>query len=172
MTKYLKLVKTLAKTGESIKDSLTPAECMALHAVLGIVSENYELKTATDKLNLLEEAGDMFFFGCMLGLALEIPVDLEKSPPRMAPAEYADRSAGEITDMVKAAIIYRKPLDKVALQELIWDLFGAVRTTLVANGYTVQNALDHNREKLAKRYPNAKFSEAAGRERVDKGATT
>lgn len=42
-----------------------PAKDFA-HAVLGIVTEVYEMRAATDRVNQLEEAGDLIFYGFAL----------------------------------------------------------------------------------------------------------
>lgn len=58
---YNKMVRDLAKSGESILRTLTPARCHVWHMVSALMGETIELLEFTDLDNLVEEVGDCCF---------------------------------------------------------------------------------------------------------------
>ena len=70
--KYNKMVAALSKSGELIKEELTPEDCHALHMAVGVSGEAGELLDAIKKAviyrkpidleNVIEELGDLEFF--------------------------------------------------------------------------------------------------------------
>lgn len=71
---------------------------------------------------------------------------------------------GEAQDMVKKALIYGKPFDKVNVLEEAGDKLWYIALELDACGYTLEQAMRANIEKLLKRFPQ-KFSEDAANNR-------
>ena len=62
--------------------------------------------------------------------------------------------AGEFTDALKKRYIYGKPLDKTNLLEEIGDMLWFQALALQTLGYTFEDAMEANIQKLAVRYPN------------------
>lgn len=93
------------------------------------------------------------------------------------PAEGIERSlhaavgiageSGEILDAIKKTWIYNKPLDRENVLEECGDLLFYLQALLAHNGFTMQDARDHNIAKLAKRYPEG-YTDKAAQERADK----
>jgi NTP pyrophosphatase (non-canonical NTP hydrolase) len=75
--------------------------------------------------------------------------------------------AGEIVDAVKKHSIYGKPLDTENVLEECGDVLFYLVAMLQECGYTLMDAMEHNQNKLAKRYPNG-WNEQDAIERKDK----
>ncbi len=76
--------------------------------------------------------------------------------------------AGELSDAVKRAAIYNKELDRENVIEELGDLefyMEGIRQNL---GITREETLDHNIEKLGKRYEGMKYSDQSAQQRADK----
>lgn len=67
---------------------------------------------------------------------------------------------GEAQDMVKKALIYGKPFDKINVLEECGDVLWYIALALDACGFTMEQAMERNIEKLKKRFPD-RFTEAA-----------
>jgi NTP pyrophosphatase (non-canonical NTP hydrolase) len=80
--------------------------------------------------------------------------------------------AGELLDAIKAAVIYRKPLDVDNVIEELGDLEFFMEGLRQAIGVSREHVLEQNMAKLAKRYEGFKYSNAAAQERADKAAPT
>ena len=75
--------------------------------------------------------------------------------------------AGEVVDAVKKHWIYGAPLDKENLLEECGDVLFYVSACLSLCGFSINDAMNHNIEKLNKRYP-AGYSDNDARKRADK----
>jgi NTP pyrophosphatase (non-canonical NTP hydrolase) len=75
--------------------------------------------------------------------------------------------AGEVVDAVKKTWVYGKPLDTENVLEECGDVLFYVTALLHECGFTLEQAMTHNRQKLAKRYPDG-WTEQAAIERKDK----
>lgn len=79
--------------------------------------------------------------------------------------------AGEILSAVKAHVIYGKPLDLGNLVEEAGDSEFYWQALRKNQGFSRLDALEHNLNKLAKRYQNYRYSDQAAIQRPDKQAT-
>lgn len=75
--------------------------------------------------------------------------------------------AGELTDTFKKYIIYRTPLDFENIKEECGDILWYIALTLSSCGYTMEQTMQDNIDKLKIRYPS-KFTEKDALERKDK----
>ena len=75
--------------------------------------------------------------------------------------------AGELISPIKKYFAYGKPLDTENILEEAGDLLFSVTAVLLQLGFTLEQAMTHNREKLAVRYPDG-FTLQAGLDRADK----
>ena len=75
--------------------------------------------------------------------------------------------AGELLDQVKKHWIYNKDLDHENILEECGDLLFYTTAVLIHSGWSLEEAMVHNMEKLAKRYPQG-YTDEAARERADK----
>jgi NTP pyrophosphatase (non-canonical NTP hydrolase) len=62
--------------------------------------------------------------------------------------------AGELQDMVKKALIYNKPFDRVNVLEEIGDCLWYCALALDAAGYTMAECMEKNIDKLRVRFPD------------------
>ena len=62
--------------------------------------------------------------------------------------------SGELLDIVKKIVAYDKPLDKDKLLDEAGDVIHYVAQLLNVLGLTIDDAIDNNKTKLKKRYPN------------------
>lgn len=69
--------------------------------------------------------------------------------------------AGEVIDAVKKTWIYGKPLDRENILEECGDLLFYISALLTQTGYTLDDAMNANMDKLKKRYPEGYTDEAA-----------
>lgn len=170
------MVRQLAKPGKDILASLTPEDCHAWHMASCLVGEVGELIEAMrfERQDLMEELGDMEFYICGLrqgyNLVREIPVKPDKYYTNIYVGVAG--AAAEVFDVVKKAVIYRKPFNQEklfgALNALDWWL-GKVyfeftidrQETLLAN---VVKLTDPNKG----RYKEGTYSDQAAIERNDK----
>lgn len=94
---------------------------------------------------------------------IEKPISREHPTLAMTPKRYARlmhgmigvcTEAGELQDMVKKALIYKKPLDKVNVMEECGDLLWYIALCLDAAGYTMSECMERNIDKLRIRFPD------------------
>lgn len=78
--------------------------------------------------------------------------------------------AGELLDAIKKATIYRKPYDKDNVLEECGDVLFYVQGMLNSFGFTLQEAINANIEKLSFRYSKGQYSDAQAQFRADKEA--
>lgn len=74
---------------------------------------------------------------------------------------------GELADTIKKHFIYNQPLDTVNLKEECGDLLWYIALLLSACGWTMEDCMKENIEKLKKRYPE-KYTDKDALERKDK----
>lgn len=77
--------------------------------------------------------------------------------------------AGELVDCIKKHTIYEKPLDRGNLIEEIGDTLFYLQGIMNAERIDFQEVLQHNYEKLKKRYESLSYSNEAAVARADKG---
>ena len=78
--------------------------------------------------------------------------------------------AGELCDAIKKEIIYGKPLDRTNLIEELGDLRFYIQATQNIYGITEQEVLQHNADKLSKRYVGLAYSDESAISRADKSS--
>src|SRR5436309_15555689 len=110
------MVKTLAKPGQDIIDSLTPEKAHLWHMATGVSGESGELEDAikkhviynkpADRANVVEELGDIEFYieGIRQGLGITreetIAANIEKLGKRYEGMKYTDQAAQARADKV------------------------------------------------------------------------
>ena len=76
--------------------------------------------------------------------------------------------AGELLDAAKKVVIYRKPIDRANVVEELGDIEFYLEGVRQGLNISRKECLDHNIEKLRKRYHGGKINEAHAQERADK----
>lgn len=76
--------------------------------------------------------------------------------------------AGELADAVKKECIYNKPVDRNNVIEELGDLRFYIQGVMQMYEITEQEVLQHNADKLAKRYAQLTYSDSAAIARADK----
>lgn len=113
-SQHADLVERLFKPGATIKETITPLDLETLHAAIGIAGEAGEIidaiKKATiyckalDRINVIEELGDMEFYMQALRARLKITreetlvANMEKLGQRYHSGSYKDSHAQERAD--------------------------------------------------------------------------
>jgi NTP pyrophosphatase (non-canonical NTP hydrolase) len=76
--------------------------------------------------------------------------------------------AGELADAIKQFAIYQKPMDMENVVEEMGDIEWTMERTRQLLNITRELTLDHNIEKLSKRYPQMSYSNEDAQKRADK----
>jgi len=76
--------------------------------------------------------------------------------------------AGELADAIKKEIIYEKPLDAKNVIEECGDLLFYLQATMIQYGFSWEDVIIENYNKLSKRYKDLVYSDKAAHERADK----
>ena len=76
--------------------------------------------------------------------------------------------AGELLDAIKKVWIYNFPIDRENIVEELGDLRFYIQAMMIHTGITEQEVLQHNADKLAKRYVGMRYSDIAAQTRADK----
>lgn len=144
------------------------------HAVLGIVTEVYEIRSAKDSVNRLEEAGDLTFYShalmqvvCdSLGITTEEWAKKDADPflAEMGAIHFGslrdnvDRLSNELLDIAKRWVGYgRAPTDMVRAAYIgVYVVACAIEDSGLKGG--VEEAARVNVEKLLERYKGMTFS--------------
>ena len=74
---------------------------------------------------------------------------------------------GELLDAVNKTWTYGKPMDMENVLEECGDAMFYVTAMLISSGFTLEQAMDHNYNKLKSRYPDG-YTDAAAIARADK----
>jgi NTP pyrophosphatase (non-canonical NTP hydrolase) len=172
-------------------------EMNLLHAALGIGSESGELAEtiaanwmdlpgAQGTANIGEETGDGSWYVALLSAHMgwnfedllitadmavyALSYGLHKSSQMLSPAAMQlmlNAFAGEILTVVKAHVIYGKPLNTEHLKTQASLYLTTLAFIAEAHGLLFADVLDQNIEKLRKRFPD-KYSDADALARADK----
>lgn len=116
---YADMVKSLAKAGDKILETLTPERMHLLHMAIGISGEAGELIDAVkksaiynkpiDRLNVIEELGDLEFYmeGLRQGLNINrdetLESNIKKLGTRYENLKYTDQAAQNRADKTNVA---------------------------------------------------------------------
>lgn len=76
--------------------------------------------------------------------------------------------AAELLDAVKKAVIYRKPIDRINVKEELGDSEFALQALRTHFGWSREEILEDNKQKLMVRYKGLTYSNTAAIERADK----
>jgi len=76
--------------------------------------------------------------------------------------------AGELADAIKKHVVYGKPLDLPNVIEELGDLRFYMQALQNILGISEQQVIQHNADKLSKRYASLEYSDSAAITRADK----
>lgn len=76
--------------------------------------------------------------------------------------------SGELVDAIKKFTMYDKPLDRENVVEELGDLEFYLQGIRARLGITREETLEHNIQKLSKRYEGLKYSDKRAQDRADK----
>lgn len=181
---YKIMVSTLAKPGSEIAKKLTGVNAHLWHMASALAGETFELMYACAKLdnkNLKEEMGDWYFYfqGLLNGLHID-----EESLRRMTAYQLCETenvgidfycSVGDLFDSVKKRVIYEKQGQEIAIVDNMAKTLKLFERYCVYAGFSNSNGeadfrlfKSDNMRKLAKRFPDGGYSNAAANARADK----
>lgn len=172
---FEEMVAALKKDGELIIRELTPDAADLLHMAVGVSGEVGEYFTAAnlgDRVNMLEELGDIEFYyeGILQNLRANYddPIVIPVLPARYDLIAM-EIEAGEILDLAKKVAIYVKDLDVPKMLAHLGNFRCLVDGCYEVCKSSREEAIAGNMDKLLKkRYPNGEYSNAAANERADK----
>lgn len=164
-----------------------PRNIRLIHASAGITSEISELIVLTedlgtfvDRVNLMEECGDILWYIGIAADTLGKTEEICKKSEFVAKivkhdddlidclfnaSSHLSRLSGQLADLViKKAVFYGKTVDDGKIIDLLSRIHDQVEYTLHEAGYTIEQARERNIAKLKARY-GEKFTEAAALER-------
>lgn len=180
--RHAELVRALIKTPDVLLSEVTAFKMSLIHSALGIAGEVGEIQVAIDNLNqggedsdlenLVEEAGDLYFYCRDLRHTMGLHPFVRKRPSdvTMGLSYYM----GEVVDVVKKVCIYNQSftVDKITRVQDNLDLFETLLQMELEHHHGAQDArtfaLEHNLAKLNKRYEGMKYSDKAAEVRADK----
>lgn len=140
-----------------------------LHASLGLATEVIELAFHTNRVNLLEEYGDCFWYLAILDDELGFWPFAAAWCAWEFPEKEAAYWVGEVADCTKRWIYYGKELETPRLRDAAYNLAAALTWELTAAGLVLGEVFEANIRKLEKRYPDLRFeSNAAIHRDVDR----
>lgn len=138
------------------------------HAALGMASELSEIIEATDKVNLIEELGDLLWYTAIAADSLGLKIEdmsamiyaYHLSSPTKAPFGSMIKEVGEFVDLVKKELFYGKKLeDDIKGQTLFSRYQNSIESILIhlhdileLHGSDISTAMEVNIKKLQKRY--------------------
>lgn len=135
-----------------------------LHAAMGLVTETDELEDHKDRINLVEEIGDCFWY---LPIIQEVVPEFNIQPILMARLDIGTanynlrecrRYASALIDLVgKRHIFYGKELDTKKLLEVTESYVYYLVRYCACMQIKLEDAWEANIKKLEKRYPDLRF---------------
>ncbi|WP_370242831.1 hypothetical protein [Marisediminitalea sp.] len=180
MQQQNEMVAALAKPGEAIVESLTPAKAHLLHMAVGMIGELIEMHDASDRENAVEEAGDFefYFTGFMQGInATE--EELRETEVEIGHTNFLS-TVGVLLDLTKKFTVYNKDVDRdLFVQQLVrvgyfMDNVYVQTAEQQSNTdpITREEAIRHNINKLwtgeNARYSSGSYSDEQAQARADK----
>lgn len=170
MVNYSDFVRALCKPGEAIIADLTPASAHLLHMLVGLAGELAEL--VDEEANVLEELGDACFFieGSKQAYA---QLTGEPYPENISwlisKTLYGADIVDKLLDAAKRVTIYAKNSPE-ELHKVVSAINRAELFVTQFSEHSIEEAQQHNREKLKKRYESLTYSNEAAVARADKNA--
>ena len=138
-----------------------------VHASLGLASEYLEYRRAIDRVNAIEELGDICWFCALTDRATQkIPVDISYTQIvfRLSSRSEAEAAIEEIVSQTKALVQYGRNIDPYAIRAAILDILGWVNVESARKDSTFGEVLNKNIAKLMVRFPE-RFSRSDANDR-------
>ena len=165
----------------SILASRTMAELDSLdknfsHMALGLVDEFFELIQAletfdsqgnTDKINIMEEHGDINWF--LAGICTFFDYDYEYLYNLASEKETVEdfKALGKIVNFSKALLAYNKTVSTLFLKVCLVDVLSFLQFIAKAEDFDYLHSLQKNIDKLQTRYPDKFTQENAVNRNID-----
>lgn len=179
---YSQFCAALAKPGAAIVAAMTPEKAHMLHMAVGLSGEAGEALSAInqhihfekelDRVNLIEELGDLEFYAEGLRQACGLPVAAVGSSAN--PENYGFHGvmlsvdAADLLDAVKKHVIYNKPLDADLVEDKLLGLHFEMGCVRVLLGVSREEVIAANKQKLGVRYSSGSYSDKQAQDRADK----
>lgn len=144
-----------------------------LHAAMGLVTETQEIETYKDKVNLIEEAGDCFWYLPIFeAIYPEIKIqsgftsfkkltkiDMDREVAECPPLIGMREAAANLLDKIgKRHIFYGKSLNGREIVELVRDYVISLWHLCRIHNLQLEDIWEANIKKLEKRYPDLRFN--------------
>jgi hypothetical protein len=182
MPTHIELVTALAKPPHAIMLTINMFGIDLWHGATGVAGECGELLEGVSghsgTANLLEEMGDIEFYMQQIrsrsgivrdpniaGMARDM---FAEGPTMLSLAVSAAIYGSQVLDTVKKMVIYNKPLDTFLLADQMFRLDIVLAVIRLHHGWTLEQVLQANIDKLSVRYASMGYTDAAAQARVDK----
>lgn len=181
---YAEFVAALAKPGAAIVASMTAEKAHMLHMAIGIAGEAGELlsaiaahahlKAPLDRVNVIEELGDVEFYAEGLRQGAELNIPVVKTPVRALGMEVhaalLSVAAADVLDQVKKHVIYNKAVLRSAIEAQMAALTYQMACLRHILGVSQEEVILANKQKLGARYSSGSYSDQQAQARADKAA--
>lgn len=175
MITHPEMVKKLVKDPQEIIDTLTLKKVDMWHAATGIGGEGPELLAGffddphkgVDAGNVMEELGDIEFYVQQLVSNTGITRTIPEKAQGLSPVKVAI-ACGNVLDIVKKHVVYDQELNEGKLTAAVAELDHAMAAIRARFHWSRDDVLDHNIEKLSRRYKGLKYTDDAAKQRADK----
>lgn len=157
-----------AKTFKNRTTGIDPQTTDLLHCAIGIVTEAGELCLAInidnsiDKINILEEVGDVTWYSFNLARLINwtphLRLDVASIDNIERAVDLLQIAASELMDHFKRGIYYHKGLDNEHIAKKLHEIHGILESICVYYNISFEKCLQANIDKLAKRYPGNFFT--------------
>ena len=186
---HAEMVKQLAKSGSYIISELTPSSAHLLHMAVGISGESSELLEAVlycdhfdcvDIENLTEELGDIEFYieGVRQEMGFKREDTISKMPnfhqhgldfnETVAEFLHLSMNTGKLLDAIKKFAIYTKPIYTENVMDNLKRIEVCLESIRQHFGILYDECIEHNINKLGKRYKGHNYSNEQANDRADK----
>lgn len=132
------------------------------HAAIGLVTESLEIIIAQendDLDNLFEEIGDTYWYVALMCHVLDMT--MEEVEAIDAQVENEGMVPFILLDNAKKALFYGRTIDRDTMAVLLSVIIQTLREEVEDQGWTVDQVLEGNIQKLKKRYGEKFSTEAA-----------
>lgn len=177
---HTELVRALAKSPYDILVDISAEKIDLLHGAIGLAGETIEFMAGeedNDQENVIEEAGDILFYGRMIELRMGYDIVINRDlmrqfyPAGATSAGWCSelvQAAGNVLDLVKKFAIYNKNIADTDIMMQLQKCFYCLDTLLGTRGITLDDARVANIAKLRKRYSSGTYSDQQAQDRADK----
>lgn len=150
---YSRMARRTECAYEAPVSRINPSVARLLHGALGLSDEAAELAVANDRVNLVEELGDLMWFTAVIADEIKFVPDYRSVGFGGVVALH--HAVGTISSKVKAHVFYGRKLDDVAIAGSLQTIVDFVGFVSGFSGVDIRQVTKGNIQKLQVRFPQA-----------------